>query len=61
MTSTIAKVTGKTYLCIRNRHITLLVTQMDTTKAHKTSCRTWRLVFISPLGYHSTVWCSTDS
>ena len=45
MTSTIAKVAGKMYLCIRNRHITLLE-QMDTTKPHKTSCQTWRLVFI---------------
>ena len=33
MILTIAKVAGKTYLCIRNRHITLQ-TQLDTTKAH---------------------------
>ena len=36
MTSTIAKVAEKMYLCIRNRHITLFE-QLDTTKAHKTS------------------------
>lgn len=53
MTPAIAKVAGKTYLCIRNSHITLSE-QMDTTKAQKTSCRTWRLVFMSPPGYHST-------
>ncbi len=33
MTSDVAKVAEKTYLCSRNRHITLLE-QMDTTKAH---------------------------
>ena len=60
MTLTIAKVVGKMYLCARNRHITLQ-TQLDTAKAHRTSCRTWRLVFISPQEYHSTGWCSTDS
>ncbi len=54
MTSTIAKVAGKVYLCTRNRHITLLK-QMDTTKANKTSCRTWRLVFMLLLEYHS-IW-----
>lgn len=54
MTSTIANVTGKMYLCTRNRHITLLE-QMDTTKAHKTSSQTWRLVFMLLLEYHS-IW-----
>ena len=33
MTSDVAKVAVKMYLCIRNRHITLFE-QMDTTKAH---------------------------
>ena len=49
MTSTIARVAGKMYLCIRNRHVTLQ-TQMDTAKAHKTSCQIWWLVFIEISG-----------
>ena len=60
MTSTLAYVVGKMYLCNRNRHITLFE-QMDTTKAHKTSCQIWRLVFMSLPECHSTVWCNTDS
>ena len=36
MTSDDAKVVRNTYLCIRNRHITLFE-QLDTIKAHKTS------------------------
>lgn len=52
MTSIIANVAEKMYLCIRNRHITLLK-QMDTAKAHKTSCRTWRLVFMLLLECYS--------
>ena len=37
------------YICNWNRHVTLFE-QMDTTKAHKTSCQTWRLVFIEISG-----------